>query len=99
MELSTHHWVPAIIILFIVILYLIIAFQFKGLIKSHWNREAKRALLYLIWIFVLCAASWYLPAIVPVPHIIALISHIALILVSIVYIITNQARHIANALK
>lgn len=74
----------------IIIGYLIIAWQFRGL----WMGErswARIGLGFLIAVFVLCACSGYLPGVISVPVWVQKLTHIVLLGATWAFIISGTA--------
>ena len=105
-----HEGIPMPLIVGILVGYVTIAGQFIWQRIKHRKGEfvpateaaikaGSRGLDLFVAIFLLCAISGYLTRILPVPLTVTLIAHVALFCVTWAFILTNQIRHIATALK
>ena len=80
--------------------YSIIAFQFLIAFNScKKDKKAKKSLLYLVFIFVMCMISGYLSDLINLNKIFVLTAHVILIISCILFILTNQSNVIVKALK
>jgi len=96
-----HDHVPHFLLIAIIVSYLVIAWQFRGLWKKtdSKNARAKTGLALLIAVFVLCSMSGYLPRVIHMPILIQDAFHVVLALASWWFILTRQAARIAEALE
>lgn len=92
-----HDQVPEFMLVLIVSGYLIIAFQFWSLLSS--SGKAKKALLELISIFILCSVCGYLSRIVLIPVWLLNGLHCVLILFTYAFVFRHQASEIVKALN
>lgn len=97
----THDHIPAFILVGIIIGYLVIAWQFRGLWTKTESKQskAKLSLGLLIAVFVLCAISGYAPRIIEFPLVVHLATHCVLLTATWWFILTRQASKIAKALE
>ena len=94
------HDIPAFLVTFIVMGYLVIAIQFSKLLTLTNNKRARKALLYLVAIFCLCSFCGYISHFIPPNYNwIIICGHVLLTIVTWLYILTHQVEIVINIFR
>jgi hypothetical protein len=94
------HEIPSFILWTIILGYSVIAVQFSKLLSTSKNERGRKALLYLIGIFILCSFCGYASHFIPSSYKWIIIGgHIILSILTWLYILTHQVEVVINIFR